>query len=170
MKAPMNQLEEFKQFLLSLLTEARELDKKATNKHVKASIQAQMTLLARQVQFIDTSIKDGTLDMDKAKMEIKVVSTGMVEELGTPRKTGEFTTKIKEIADQLKPGAYHRLDAKGIEWGSFNTRIHNLRAMGAIPTEVKPKRMVNGEEGIFLVKLTKQQMSAEPKRRTKQEA
>jgi len=166
----MNDLLPFKDFLIGLLTETRELANRTKNNRTRALLDVQIQLLARITTFVVNSIKEGTLDMEKAKMEIKVVSTGMVEELGTPRKTGEFTTKIKEIADQLKPGAYHRLDAKGIEWGSFNTRIHNLRAVGAIPQEVKPKRMVNGEEGIFLVKLTKQQMSAEPKRRSKQEA
>ena len=166
----MKELEELRKFLIGLLTEARETAKQARSEQVRMILGSNVALLERITVFISNSIKDGTMDMDKAKMEIKVVATGVVEELGQVRKQGEFTTKIKEIADSLKPGMHVKLDSRGIDWGAFNTRIHNLRAANVIPEEVKPKRSVNGEEGIFLVKLTKQQMSAEPKRRTRTEA
>jgi hypothetical protein len=41
--------------------------------------------------------------------------------------------------------------------------------LGLVPMDVKPKSNVNGTDGLFLVKLTKEQMSAEPKKRQQKE-
>lgn len=162
----MNELQAFKEFLLGLLTEARELDKRAKGTaHV--AIEANIRLLERMAMFVANSIKVGTLDMDKAKAEIKVVDEGTIESLGRARSESPITIKIKEIAAKLKPGAYRKLDADGIDYTDFSTRVYNLRADDKLPQEVKPKNLVNGEKGIFLVKLTKEQMSAEPKRSPK---
>lgn len=164
----MSELNEFRQFLLGLLTEARELDKSATGK-VRYILDAQIRLLERQIVFISKSIQEGTLDMEKAKAEIKVLDEGIVEKFGrASREKGQTTIKIIELANELKPGRYVKIDPRGMDRKSLEQKIYNLRGRN-IPMDVKPKRKVNGEEGLFLVKLTKEQMSAEPKRSKRKE-
>lgn len=177
----MNGLEEFRQFLVSLLTEARELSSKATSNSVRAALDGQVRLLERLTVFISNSIKEGTLDMDKAKADIKVIDQGIMEDIGrSAREKSPVTIKLVEVANSLRPNGYSEFDPKHIDRLAFEQKIYNLRGLtkqgkpGGIPEDIFPKKRikVNGEwkEGLFLVKLSKQQMSAEPKRRKRQEA
>lgn len=161
----MSNLKQFKDFLISLLTEARELSKQARSKQVQMVLGSNVALLERIAMFISKSIKEGAIDMDKAKVQIKVVSQGLIEEMGRTRKAGEVTTKIIELATELKPGRFVEVSPDGIEGAQFATRVYNLRQDGLLPKDIKPKSNVNGKAGLFLVRLTKEQMTAEPKRR-----
>lgn len=163
----MSELEPFRMFLIELLTEARETATRATNNTVRAALESNVSLLERIAMFISKSKQLGEIDMEKAKSEIKVLDQGTIEELGRARRESPVTSKIIDLANDLKPGRYVQVDPKGIEPTHFSTRVYNLRAQGAIPHDVKPKNNVNGTDGLFLVKLTKEQMSAEPKRRAK---
>jgi hypothetical protein len=123
--------------------------------------------------WLSNSIKQGELNMEKARSEIKVLDEGIIEEIGRARRESPITSKLIEHAEKLKQGRYIELDPKLIEPSHFSTRVYNLRADGSIPMDVKPKTNVNGKQGLFLVRLTKEQMSAEPtraKRRMRQEA
>lgn len=168
----MSDLEKLRPFLIDLLTEARELGKKATTNAVRASLDSKAMLLETLIVFISKSIKEGTLDMEKAKSEIKVADEGMIESLGRTPQANTIVAKIKELAKDLKPGQYKAIDTKGIEPGHFIQRVYNLRQSGVLTEDIKPKNFVNGKQGLFLVRLTKEQMSAEPKRakRSKVEA
>lgn len=172
----MSDLEKLRPFLIDLLKEAREYGKKATTNTVRASLDSKAMLLETIIVFITKSIQEGTLDMEKAKSQIKVLDEGTFEEVGRARRESPITSKIIQIAEELKPRSYKELDPSLIEPSHFTTRVYNLRAQGAIPQDVKPKNqiVVDGKvkKGLFLVRLTKEQMSAEPKRarRSKVEA
>lgn len=163
----MNELEPFRQFLVSLLTETRETATKTNNTTVKAVLHSNVALLEQITMFISKSIKEGVIDMDKAKSEIKVLDEGVVEELGrSSREKGAVTLRVIELANELKPKGYVKIDPRGIERKSLEQKIYNLRGKH-IPEDVFPRKKVNGEEGLFLVKLTKEQMNALPKRTKK---
>ncbi len=161
-------MEEFKEYLLKLLTEAREFSKRCNTSTSRAYINAKIEILELMAVFIAQSIQKGTIDMEKARSDIKVLDEGVVNELGRAKRESVINSKLIELANELKPGRFKQIDHKLIEGSHFATRVYNLRAAGDIPDDVKPKTNVNGETGLFLVKLTKEQMSAEPKRnRTK---
>lgn len=159
----MKELEQLKDFLISLLTEARELDKRVTGKG-KIVLDARIRLLETITAFIIKSLQTGELDMEKAKIDIKIVEQGEIEELGRRRTPGPIVAKILELAEKVKEGKYIKVDPEGIEPKAFIQRVQNLRAAGRLPANVKPKAWVNGEFGVFLVKLTKDQMAEEPTR------
>lgn len=163
----MNELEKFKDFLIEKLTEAREFSKKCITPTSKAYINAKIELLEIQIIFLSKSLKEGTLDMEKAKSMIKVLDEGIIEEIGRARRESPITGTIIELAKELKPGRFKRIDPKEIDPAHFTTRVYNLRSQGLIPMDVKPKSNINGENGLFLVRLTEKQMSAEPKKRSK---
>lgn len=163
----MSDLEPFRQFLIDLLTEARETATRATNSSVRAVLESNVALLERIAMFISKSIKEGEINMEKARSEIKVLDEGIIEEMGRAHRESPVTSKIIEMAKELKQGRYKEVDPKGIDPTHFSTRVYNLRQQGVIPADVKPKNNVNGKQGLFLVRLTKEQMSAEPKRRGK---
>lgn len=154
-------IESFRLFLLGLLTEAKEFDKKASTPTVKAVIDANRRLLERMIVFISNSIKEGVMDMEKAKSEIKVLDEGVIEEIGRAKREAPVQNRIVELASKLKPGRYIKVDPEGIDPGNFTTKVHNLRGK-LIPLDVKPKRNINGESGLFLVRLTEKQMALEP--------
>lgn len=161
--------------LLEALASARIAEKgigrhPVANAHIQAKIQA----LELLVVVID-KLEKGDMPMDKVKSVIKVIDSGIIETLGRNRNASPVTSKILELVEELKQeakkqpneGHYRRLDAESIEPSHFTTRVYNLRATGDIPNDIKPKMNVNGKQGLFLVRLTKEQMSMEPKRRTK---
>lgn len=162
----LNELELLRQFLIDLLTEARERDRMASGA-AHTAIDANIRLLERMVAWLSNSIKQGVMDMEKAKSEIKVLDEGVIEELGRARQASPVTTKIIELATKLKQGRFIQVDPEGIEPSHFVARTWSLKAQGTIPSDVKPKTRVNGKAGLFLVRLTKEQMSAEPKRKQK---
>jgi hypothetical protein len=165
----MIELEPFKQYLITLLTEAREISKKANTNTVKAVIDGNIRLLEQITMFISKSIKEGEINMETAKSSIKVLDEGIIEAFGRARRESPITGKIIEMAKELKPGRYKQIDPNEIDPAHFTTRVYNLRSMGLVPMDVKPKSNVNGTDGLFLVKLTKEQMSAEPKKRQQKE-
>lgn len=159
----MTGLERIKDFFIILLTEAREKDKRAKGTaHV--AIDANIRLLERIVVFLSNSIKEGTLDMEKAKNEIKVLDEGVIKEIGRGKRENAVTFKIIELASELKAGCFKQIDPKLINPVYFSTRVYSLRAEGRVGEDIKPKSNVNGEKGIFLVRLTEKQMALEPKR------
>lgn len=164
----MEELSDFKVFLIGLLTEARELDKKAKGT-AHTAIDANIRLLERIVMFISNSIKEGAINMETAKSQIKILDEGIIEEIGRARRESPITSTLIEKAQELKPGRYVEIDPKHIDPSHFTTRVYNLRSLGDIPQDVKPKSNINGKQGLFLVKLTKEQMSAEPKKRKQKE-
>jgi hypothetical protein len=163
----MEELNQFKDFLIDLLTTAREDDKKAKGR-AKTWIEANMWLLGREIMFLNDTIKKGELDMDKAKAEIKVLDEGTFEAIGrSSREKSPLTVQIIEIANKLKARGYAEIDPRGIEPSKVMQKVYNLSGK-SIPTDVLPtkKIIVDGEikEGLFLIKLTKEQMQARPKR------
>lgn len=163
----MIEMTEFKGFLIEALTEAREFSKRCNTVTSKAYINAKIENMEQILVFLSKSIKEGNIDMENAKSTIKVIDQGIIEEIGRARRESPITGKIIELANDLKAGRFVQIDPKEIDPAHFTTRVYNLRSMGLIPREVKPKSNINGENGLFLVRLTEKQMSAEPKKRSK---
>lgn len=161
----MEKLEEFKQFLLGLLPEARELDKRASTNVARAFSNGQLRILEVIAVFVINSIKQGEIDMEKAKSEIKVLSQGVIKEIGRKKQDNPVNDKLIELAKTTKLGGFQQIDPELISPSKFETTVFNLRRLGHLEENVKPKRNVNGVNGLFLVRLTEAQMENEPKKR-----
>ncbi len=170
----MDKWEEYRQYLIELLTEARTFGKRCTTQISKAYINAKIEALEMMLVFISKSIKEGEINMEKARSEVKIIDEGTFESVARARKESPVTSKIIRYAKELKPSGYKKVDPELIDPVHFHTRVHNLKASGAIPEDVKPKNVliIDGQEvrGLFLVKLNKEQMRAEPVRNRRNKA
>ncbi len=166
-------MDEFKQFLIGLLTEARELRNKTTSKQVQTVLDSNVRLLERITMFISNTIKQGGhIDMDKAKSEIKVLAEGTFDGLaGKARQKAPLTVAIIDIANSLEePGDYKQLDPASVDWSKVSGKAYSMRGK-LIPEDVFPTTRIISKgkvrEGLFLIRLTKEQMQARPKRTRK---
>lgn len=158
-------IESLRLLFISLLTESRDKSKALPEKS-RTYFNGQQDILEIALRHITEAKQRGVLDMDKMRSQVKVISEGTLEDLmQIPQRGGVIEPQIKEEADRLKEGKYKEIDPEGITWEHFSGRVYNMVKRGLIPEQVKPaKRVIEGKTKFFLVKYTREQFNALPKR------
>lgn len=153
---------ELKDALIEALQDARERSKKIPERF-QAPIIAEIRVLEMMVVILDKSIKEGAIDMNKIKTEIKTIRTGSIDELMVATRGGKVEPKILEYAGSLKPGQFQEIDPETISWAHFSGRVYALRQRGQLDNEILP---VKRGEKFYLVRYTKETMPAPRKAKT----
>lgn len=157
-------LNNFKATLLQMLSECKSDANRVSPKPVVQAIyNTKIELLERLVIFTSNAIKEGVVDMEKIKAEIKVIGEVDIEDVkGGSRANSPVTSKIIEIAEKLQEGKGAIIDAGGIEWGHFSTRVHTMRNEGRVAANIYP----GTKDGQFYIfKYTPEQMKKYPQKR-----
>lgn len=159
-------IEGLRRTLVEMLEDTREFGKRIPKKPVaQAYVNAKLEVLERLVTFVTLSQKEGTLDMEKLKTEIKAGEKFKLSEMRINPRGGRIDPKLKEIADSLTEVDDAR-PVEGISWANFCGRVYTLVNKKVLPEYIKPKKW-DGKN--LLVHVSDDEVQADKERRARRQ-
>lgn len=133
---------ELKATLIEELSESREISKRISEKSPAwPHIDAVIRVYERLVVILDKFIKEGAVDMEKLKAEIKIIRTERIEDIVSSERGGWIEPMILKIATSIEPGYRGEVEPGTISWAHFSGRVYDMKKRNppALAAEYWPK-------------------------------